>query len=103
MTLLLSLCAAASYTFGGVCMKLSDGFTRPIPSIALFGLFFLGAGLQTLVTQKNELAISYIVVLGLEAVLALAFGVFIFREGLSAFKLIGFALVVCGVGFLRSA
>jgi small multidrug resistance pump len=103
MTLLLSLCAAASYTFGGVCMKLSEGFTRPLPSIALFMLFLLGASLQTLVTQKSELAISYIVVLGLEAVLALAFGIFIFKEGLSAFKIIGFLLIVSGVGFLRSA
>ena len=103
MTLLLSLFAAASFTFGGVCMKLSDGFSKPLPTIALFGLFFLGASLQTLVTQKNELAISYIVILGLEAVLALAFGIFIFREGLSALKILGFLLVVSGVGFLRSA
>jgi small multidrug resistance pump len=103
MTLFLSLLAAISFTFGGVFMKLSDGFNRPFPSFAVFGLFALGAGLQTLVTQKNELAVSYIVILGLEAILALTLGMFIFREGLSALKVIGFVLVVSGVGFLRSA
>lgn len=103
MTLLLSICAAISYTVGGICMKYSEGFLRPWPSVGVFGLFALGAAIQTMVTMKNELAISYIVVLGLEAVLALAFGTLIFKEGISGIKLLGFVLVVSGVGFLRSA
>jgi multidrug transporter EmrE-like cation transporter len=103
MTLFLSLCAAAAYTLGGICMKLSDGFNRPWPSIGVFYLFALGAAIQTIVTTKNELAVSYIVVLGLEAVLALAFGIFIFKEGVSVLKIAGFMLVIIGVGCLRSA
>lgn len=103
MILLLSLCAAVSYTVGGICMKFSDGFSRPWPSVGVFYLFALGAAIQTYVTTRGELAVSYIVVLGLEAILALAFGIFIFKEGLSMIKIFGFALVVAGVGFLRSA
>jgi small multidrug resistance pump len=103
MILLLSFCAAVSYTIGGICMKFSDGFTRPWPSVGVFYLFALGAAIQTFVTTRGELAVSYIVVLGLEAVLALAFGIIIFKEGISPIKLMGFVLVVAGVGFLRSA
>lgn len=67
----------------------------------VFGLFALGAAIQTQITLKNELAISYIVVLGLEAVLA--FGTLILKERLTVIKCIGFVLVVSGVGFLRAS
>ncbi len=103
MILLLSLCAAIAYTIGGVCMKYSDGFTQPWPSVGVFYLFALGAGIQTFVTTRGELAVSYIVVLGLEAILALLFGTFIFKEGISLIKIVGFSLVIAGVGFLRAA
>ncbi|MGO9264230.1 MAG: hypothetical protein ACLQBA_04970 [Candidatus Binataceae bacterium] len=40
--------ASVIYAVGGLCMKLSNGLTRPFPTAILFALFMLGATLQTL-------------------------------------------------------
>ena len=46
--------------------------------------------------------ITYVLILGLEAVLAVAFGILFFQEGSSPLKLVGITLVIIGVALLRS-
>jgi small multidrug resistance pump len=86
------------FTVGGIFMKPSQGLTRPWPTVAVLSLFTLGALLLTLsVAARGELGAAYLFVLGLETVLAFAFGMFIFGERASAGRILGLVLLVAGM------
>jgi len=82
-------------------MKLSDGLSRPGPTLLVLGLFCFGASLQTVAMRQGELSVTYIVVLGLEAITALALGLLFLGEGVTALKVVGISLVALGVVVLR--
>ncbi len=94
----LTIAAALAFTVGGVFMKLSQGLTQPLPSLAMLGLFALGAALLTLsIDVRGELGPAYLVVLGLEAVLAFAFGAMLFGEHADMSRVLGLALLIVGM------
>jgi len=101
MFLTLTFLAALSFSIGGYFMKLSAGFTQLRPTVLVFVLFALGAGLQTLAMRGQQMAVTYIVVLGLEAVTAFSLGVFFLKEGSSIVKVAGVGLVLAGIAILR--
>jgi len=103
MYLLMVLAAAVFFTVGGIYMKLSHGLSHLTPSLLVYLFFCAGASLQTLAMRKSDLGVTYILVLGLEAVLALLFGVWLFKEHYSFLKLLGISLIVAGIAFLRSS
>ena len=103
MYLVLVLIAAISFTVGGIYMKLAAGFSQLIPSLLVYLFFVIGASLQTLAMHKAELGVTYIFGLGIESVLALLFGVLIFKENYSFLKLLGLSLIVAGMIFLRAS
>jgi small multidrug resistance pump/quaternary ammonium compound-resistance protein SugE len=82
-------------------MKLSEGMSRPLHTGAFLGLFMLGAVLQALALRRTDLGVVYIAVLGLEAALTLVFSVALFREALSAARVVAVLLIVAGVVLLR--
>lgn len=94
--------ASIAYAIGGICMKLSEGLTRPLPTAALFALFIFGASLQTLGMRRADLGVAYIVVLGIEAVAALGLSVLVLGESCSPSRLGAVALVVVGIAWLRN-
>jgi small multidrug resistance pump/quaternary ammonium compound-resistance protein SugE len=94
----MAVAAALAFTVGGIFMKYSQGLTQPLPSLAMLGLFGLGAALLTLsIELRGELGPAYLVVLGLEAVLALAFGAMLFGEHPNNGRLFGLALLIVGM------
>jgi small multidrug resistance pump len=103
MYILMAAGAALCFTIGGIFMQKSQGLTQLLPTSLLFLCFLLGASLQTLAMQKTgEMGKTYVLVVGLEAILAVGFGTFIFHEGYSFLKLLGIVLITVGVVFLRS-
>ena len=71
-------------------MKPAQGLTRPWPTVAVLGLFTIGALLLALsVSARGELGAAYLFVLGLETVLALGFGMLIFGERANAGRIVG--------------
>lgn len=102
MYLIFVLLAAVSFTVGGIFMKLSDGLSQLLPSLLIYLFLILGASLQTLAMRKTDLGGTYLIVLGLESVLALLFGVLIFKENYSFLKLLGVSLIVTGTIFLQA-
>ena len=102
MNTILLITAAFSYSVGGYFMKLSDGLTKGGPTTLVFGLFCLGALLQTIAMRHAEMTITYIVVLGLEAIAALVLGLLFLGEGVTLVKLVGVLLVAIGILVLRS-
>ena len=96
--LAMAVAAAFTFTLGGVFMKLSHGLSQPLPSFAMLGLFGLGAVLLTLsIEARGELGPAYLVVLGLEAVLAFVFGAMLFGEHPDIGRVIGLALLIIGM------
>ena len=94
----MALGAALMFTVGGIFMKPSEGLTRPWPTVAVLGLFTLGALLLTLsVAARGELGAAYLFVLGLETVLAFSFGMFIFGERATAGRILGLVLLLAGI------
>lgn len=102
MNTLLLITAAFSYSVGGYFMKLSDGLTKGGPTVLVFSLFAFGALLQTIAMRQGEMSVSYIVVLGLEAITALLLGLFFLGEGVTLVKLVGILFVCIGILVLRA-
>ena len=95
--------AALSFSVGGIFMKYSDGLTRPAPALAVLVLFVLGAALQALAMKHSQMSVTYLIVLGLEAVTAFSLGVIFFREDTSWLKVLGVLVIVVGIALLRIA
>ncbi len=53
-------------------MKASEGLTKPGPSVLLFALFSAAAACQAIGMRNAEMGSSYVLVLGLEAIAAVA-------------------------------
>ena len=98
----LTLLAALSFSVGGYFMKLSAGLTNFQPTALMFAFFGVGAVLQTVAMNREEMSITYIVVLGFEAISALCLSVFVLKEGSSITKLAGVGLVLVGIVILRA-
>lgn len=99
---LLVLSAAASFTVGGIFMKLADGVRDKSAIAALLVCFATGAILQSLAMRGEDLGVTYIVVLGVEAALAFLFGWLFFAEAVTAMKLAGVVAIVLGIVALRA-
>ncbi len=94
--------AALLFTVGGIFMKLSEGLTKFWPTIIVFVLFVIGAALQALAMKREDLAVTYIAVLGLESILAFVFGVLLFSESCTPIRIAGVLLITGGIISLRS-
>lgn len=101
--LLLGLLAALCFTTGGLFMKHADGFRQVTPGMAFLLLFGIGAVLQSHAMRGTGMAVTYVLVLGLEAALALGFDVLLFRESLTTIKVAGIGLTLIGIALLRAA
>jgi quaternary ammonium compound-resistance protein SugE len=103
MRFALPVLAALAFAVGGVFMKGADGVRHPWPVTAFVALFSVGAALQSLAMRGEELGVTYILVLGLEALLAFGLGVWLFGETLKVSKVVAVLLVVAGIALLRSS
>lgn len=103
MNLLILALAAVSYVIGGMAMKWSNGFTNIPATIGVFTAFLIGSALQTYGMKFEDLGVGYVLVLGLEVVLAVIAGVLFFQEGLPMRNAIGITLVVAGMILLKGS
>ncbi len=100
-TLVLYSMAAIMYVTGGALMKYSQGLTQVLPTLGLTALFSTGALRQARAMRFEQLGSSYVLVLGLEALLAVILGTVLFGEQLSGRAAAGITLVVIGILLLR--
>ena len=95
--LALAMMAAAAFTSGGLLMKPAHGMTRVGPTLAVLALFLLGAVLNARVVMlSGEVGPAYVLVLGIETVLAFGLGVILLGERASALRLGAVGLVLVG-------
>ena len=84
-------------------MKLSRGFTEPVPSLAVLVFYVLSAAAVILALKRLDLSVTHAVWSGVGTALAALIGVVYFREPITALKLASLALVVLGVAGLSLA
>ncbi|MFC6673003.1 DMT family transporter [Marinobacterium aestuariivivens] len=90
-------CAIGLEVAGTLSMKLSDGFTRPLPSLLLFVFYGLSFSLLTLSLKRIDVSIAYAIWAGMGTVLITSAGILWFDEALSTLKALSVVLVVIGV------
>ncbi|MBW2621809.1 MAG: multidrug efflux SMR transporter [Deltaproteobacteria bacterium] len=90
-------CAILLEVGGTTSMKLSQGFTRLVPSALIF--IFYGASFipLTLALKKIDISIAYAVWSGVGMALMALIGILHFREPAAALKLISLGLIILGV------
>ena len=82
---------------GTTSMKLSDGFARPGPSVAIFAFYGLSFISLTLALKSFEISVAYAVWSGIGVALISLLGILYFQEPVTALKLGSLALIVAGV------
>jgi len=88
---------------GTICLKLSDGFRRLLPSIGVV-CFYLGS--FTLMAQSLktlEVGIVYAIWAGVGTALIAIVGVLAFGESVTLFKILGLLMIIGGTVLLRVA
>jgi multidrug transporter EmrE-like cation transporter len=101
MALAQLLVASTAFAAGGLFMKLSAGLTRPWPTIAFSLLFLAGAMLQALGMRGSDMGVSYVFVLGVEALVATGLSAAYLHESFPPSRIAAVLLVVAGVMWLR--
>ena len=97
MTWLYLVLAILLEVSGTTCMKLSEGFTRMVPSILLVVFYTLSFGMLTLALKKIDVSVAYAIWSGVGTALIASIGVLWFREPATAMKLISLGLIIMGV------
>ncbi|HSO75058.1 MAG TPA: multidrug efflux SMR transporter, partial [Blastocatellia bacterium] len=96
MTWLYLILAILLEVCGTTCMKLSEGFTKTIPSILLFVFYTLSFGMLTMALKKLDVSVAYAVWSGMGTALIATIGVLWFKEPVTALKLISLGLIILG-------
>ena len=89
--------AIATEVAGTTCMKLSQGFTKPAPSV--FVALFYGVSFYCLspCLKKVDVSVAYAIWSGVGTAVIASIGILFFREPVGVLKLIGLAAIIAGV------
>ena len=84
-------------------MKLSDGFTRPVPSLVTIVAMVLSFGLLALAMKSLPLGTAYPVWTGIGAVGAFVLGVAVLGEALTPMRVLAAAMIVGGLVLMNAS
>ena len=91
------ICAITMEVIGTTNMKLSEGFTKTLPSILMFVFYGFSFAFLTLALKKIDLSLTYAIWSGVGTALIAAIGVLYFKEPVTAIKIVSIGLIVIGV------
>jgi small multidrug resistance pump len=92
------LAAAILFEIAGTtCMKLSDGFTRLVPSALLIVFYLIAFSSLTLCLKTIDMGTAYAIWAGVGTALAAIIGFMYFKEEASIFKVGCILLILVGV------
>ena len=78
-------------------MKLSQGFSKLIPSVLIFVFYALSFFLFTMSLKRIDVSIAYVIWAGLGMALIAVIGIFGFKEPVNALKMVSLLVIVAGV------
>ena len=86
---------------GTVCLKLSDGMSRPLPILGVV-LFYLSAfALMSTSLKSLDIGIVYAIWAAAGTALIAIIGIVFFGESIASGKIVGLAFVIAGVVLLK--
>ena len=86
---------------GTVSMKLSDGFTKIIPSVFIFVFYAASFVALTFAIKKIEISVAYAVWSGVGTALIALVGILYFKEAATMLKFASIFLIIAGVVGLK--
>ncbi len=101
MQWILLLLAGVSEVTWAVTMKISEGFTRIIPTIVTLVFYILSGILLSLALKKLPLGTAYAMWTGFGIIGTTLLGVLLFKEVLSIPQIICIGLIICGIVGLK--
>ena len=84
-------------------MKLSDGFSKPWPTLATFVAMFASFGLLSLAMKQLPLGTSYMVWTGIGALGAFVVGIALLGESVTPLRLLAAAMLLGGLVLMKLA
>lgn len=89
--------AIISEVTGTTCMKLSAGFTKVLPSIAIFIFYGISLTSLTIAIKKIDISVAYGVWSGLGISLIATIGILWFEEPVNFLKIASIGIIIIGV------
>ena len=86
-----------AFSIGGAFMGISDGFTKFWPSVVIAACFVVGAGFLAKAVNRGGLSTTFVIGLGIEAVLSVGIGLALLGERLTAAQTAGIAIILVGL------
>ena len=93
--------AIGSEIVATVSLKLSDGFTRLVPSVVVVLGYAMSFYALSISLRTIPLGVVYAIWSGVGTAAIVVIGLFLFRETLDAVKVIGIGLIITGVVVLN--
>jgi small multidrug resistance pump len=82
---------------GTICLKLSEGFSRLAPSLAILPFYGASLALLTLALKSIPISTAYAIWAAVGTGLVAVIGIAVFREPVGAIKVASLVLIVVGV------
>lgn len=82
-------------------MKLSEGFTRPAPTLITFAAMFVSFGLLAWAMRSLPLGTSYMIWTGIGAVGAFLVGIAFLGEAITPMRIIAALLIASGIVLMK--
>jgi len=93
--------AIGSEIVATVSLKLSDGFTKPAPSVVVVAGYALSFYALSITLRTIPLGVVYAIWSGVGTAAIVVIGLFLFREALDVVKVVGIGLIIAGVVMLN--
>lgn len=90
-----------AFSVGGAFMGLSAGFTRLWPSVVVAMCFVIGAGFLARAVHRGGLSTTYVIGLGIEALISVGIGLALLGERLSGAQTAGIGIILLGLVTLK--
>ena len=91
------IAAIAFEVAGTTAMKMSEGFTRTWPSVAMGIFYILSLTALTFALKRFDMSMAYAIWSGLGTALITIVGFYLFKEPLTLVKVGSIALIILGV------
>ena len=94
---ILLLLAISAEVIGTSCLRLSEGMTRPLPTLLVFSAYAIAMALLSKVVMSIPLGITYALWSGIGTVAIVLVGRIAYQQTMGVGQLIGIALITAGV------
>jgi len=82
-------------------MKLSEGFTRPVPTLITFAAMFVSFGLLAWAMRSLPLGTSYMIWTGIGALGAFLVGIAFLGEAITPMRIVAALLIASGIVLMK--